>query len=113
MNRAGRNSRADPRRGLPSLAERQRTNFLVEPAKTERGLEREGPERLTNARHRFHMGQNVRMSLGAMQRGKLIPCKIVRLLPFEGMRYQYRVKGTDEAFERIAEEHELWAMPGA
>jgi hypothetical protein len=112
MNREGRNSR-DPRRGLPSLAERQRTNFLVEPAKTERGLEREGPERLTNARHRFHMGQNVCMSLGAMQRGKSISCKIVKLLPFEGTHYQYRVKSTDEAFERIAEEHELWAMPGA
>ena|SRR6185503_16802146 len=112
MNRGGRNSR-DPRRSLPSLAERQRTTFLVEPAKTERGLEREGLERLTNARHRFHMGQNVRMTLGIMQRGKSIPCQIVKLLPFEGTHYQYRVKGTDEAFERIAEEHELWAMPGA
>lgn len=111
MNRGGRHGR-DPRRGLPSLAERRRTNFFVEPAKTERGIERDGPERLLNARPRFHLGQNVHMSLGVMQRGKAISCKVVKLLPFEGTHYQYRVKSMDEAFERIAEEHELWAAPG-
>ena len=110
MNRPGRHSR-DPRRGLPSLAERRRTNFPVETAKMER-VESDVSERLPNARPRFHLGQDVRMSLGAMQRGKSISCKVVRLLPFEGARYQYRVKSTDEAFERIAEEHELWATPG-
>jgi len=108
MNRGGRHSR-DPRRGLPSLAERRRTNFFVEPAKTERSVERDGSERLP----RFHIGQTVRMSLGAMQREKSISCEIVKLLPREGTHYQYRVKSTDEVFERIAEEHELWAMPAA
>jgi hypothetical protein len=110
MNRPGRHSR-DPRRGLPSLAERRRTNFPIEAAKVER-IESDGPEGLPNARPRFRLGQDVRMSLGALQRGKSISCKVVRLLPFEGARYQYRVKSTDEAFERIAEEHELWATPG-
>ena len=69
MNRGGRHSR-DPRRGLPSLAERQRTNFALQSP-------------LPNARPRFHLGQNVRMALGALQRGRLIPCEIVKLLPFE------------------------------
>jgi hypothetical protein len=59
------------------------------------------------------MGQNVRLSLEALQRGKSISCKIVKLLPFEGVHFQYRVKSADEAFERIAEEHELWALPAA
>jgi hypothetical protein len=53
------------------------------------------------------------MSLGALQRGKSISCEIVKLLPFEGAHFQYRVKSTDEAFERIAAEHELWALPRA
>jgi hypothetical protein len=109
MNRGGGSSRG-PRRGLPNLAERQRTNFFLEPAKTERDID--DRERPTNARHRFHMGQNVRMSLGPIQHGKSISCRIVKLLPFEGTHYQYRVKSMDEAFERIAEEHELRAMPG-
>lgn len=112
MNRAGRTSR-DPRRGLPSLAERRRTNFPVEPAKGERWAEHDELERSPNVRHRFHMGQNVRLSLAALQRGKSISCKIVKLLPFEGVHFQYRVKSADEAFERIAEEHELWALPAA
>lgn len=106
MNRGGRNSR-DPRRGLPSLAERRRTNFFVEPSKAERAIERDGPDHLPIARHRFQIGQNVYVSLGAMQRGKSIACKIVKLLPFEGTHFQYRVKSTNEAFERIADEHEL------
>ena len=112
MNRSGRNSR-DPRRGLPSLAERRRTNFPVDPAKTERRPEHDELESSPSARHRFHMGQNVRLSLAALQRGKSISCKIVKLLPFEGVHFQYRVKSADEAFERIAEEHELWALPAA
>ena len=112
MNRDGRNSR-DPRRGLPSLAERRRTNVPVEPAKTERRTEHDDFERTPSGRHRFHMGQDVRLSLAALQRGKSITCKIVKLLPFEGVHVQYRVKSADEAFERIAEEHELWAVPAA
>jgi hypothetical protein len=111
MNYAGRNSR-DPRRGLPSLAERRRTNFPVEPAKTERRAEHDEFERSPNARHRFHMGQNVRL-FEPLQRGKSISCKIVKLLPYEGVHFQYRVKSPDEAFERIAEEHELRALPAA
>ena len=111
MNHFGRSSR-DPRRGLPSLAERRRTNFPVAPAETERPAEHEF-ERSPTGRHRFHMGQNVRLSLAALQRGKSISCKIVKLLPFEGVHFQYRVKSADEAFERIAEEHELWALPAA
>jgi hypothetical protein len=112
MNRGGRHSR-DPRRGLPSLAERQRTNFAVQSPEADRAIERTSPELLPSVRPRFHLGQNVRLSLGALQRGKSISCEIVKLLPFEGAHFQYRVKRTDEAFERIAAEHELWALPRA
>jgi hypothetical protein len=106
-----RDSSRDPRRGLPSLAERRRTNFFVEPKAG--ASERDGPDHLPMGRHRFQIGQNVYLSLGAMQRGKSISCKIVKVLPFEGHYYQYRVKSTDEAFERIANEHELIALPSA
>ena len=105
-------SNRDLRRGLPSLAERRRTNFFVEP-KVERAIGRDGPDHLPMGKHRFQIGQNVHMSLGAMQRGKSITCKIVKILPFEGRYYQYRVKSADEAFERIANEHELIALPSA
>jgi len=57
--------------------------------------------------HRFRKDQHVRLSLGAMFRGKSISCKVVRLLPFNGVCFQYRVKSADEAFERIANEDEL------
>jgi hypothetical protein len=33
--------------------------------------------------------------------------QIVKLLPFEGDEYRYRIKGTGEAFERVARESQL------
>ncbi len=33
--------------------------------------------------------------------------KIVRLLPSDGDDYQYRIKSTGEAFERVAKESQL------
>ncbi len=32
---------------------------------------------------------------------------VVKLLPSEGDDYQYRIKNTDEAFERVAKESQL------
>jgi hypothetical protein len=62
-------------------------------------------------KHRFRMGQNVRLALGTIHAGKSIACKIVQLLPFDGINFQYRVKSAQEPFDRMANEHELTAMP--
>jgi hypothetical protein len=60
--------------------------------------------------HRFRIGQQVNLSLGLSYPGKVISCKIVQLLPFDGSSFQYRVKNANEAFERIANEDELAAQ---
>ena len=57
----------------------------------------------------FRIGQTVSMSLGSLGRGKSISGKIVKLLPLEEIYYQYCVKCPAEAFERVANEHELIA----
>src|SRR5688572_10820746 len=104
MNRKDRNR--DPRRGLPSLAERRKTN-IPSAVDSKKAIEH---ELVTQDKHRFAVGQTVFMSLGAAYQGKSIAGEIVKLLPFEGSYYQYRVS-TDEAFERIANEHDLVAAP--
>jgi len=62
-------------------------------------------------KQRFRLGQHVRLSYGTNYREKPIACKIVKLLPFDGVCFQYRVKSANEPFERIANEHELIAVP--
>jgi hypothetical protein len=57
--------------------------------------------------HRFAVGQTVRLLQSVINRGKSIPCEILQIMPFDGACYQYRVRGEDERFERIAKEHEL------
>lgn len=64
-------------------------------------------------KHRFQIGQNVRLSLGTIHQGKSIICKIVQLLPFDGLSFQYRVKGSEESFDRVANEHDLTAVKPA
>jgi hypothetical protein len=106
MNRREPNNR-DPRRGLPSLAERRKTNIpsVVDSKKAiEHGL-------VTQDKHRFAIGQTVSMSLSTAYQGKSVAGEIVKLLPFEGSYYQYRVRSAEEAFERIANEHDLVAAP--
>jgi hypothetical protein len=102
----GHNNRY-PRKGLPTLAGRWNASLFLESANTERDMEPERPQGLPTEGHRFQVGQNVHMSLGAVHRGKSVACKIVKLLPYEGASYRYRVKSTDEEFERIAGEHVL------
>ena len=59
-------------------------------------------------RHRFKVGQHV-----DYQPGKLSSATsstyftVVRQLPVEGAELQYRIKSTDERFERIARESQL------
>jgi hypothetical protein len=105
MNRREGNNR-DPRRGLPSLAERRKTN-IPSAVDSKKAIEH---ELVTQDKHRFAVGQTVSMSLGAAYQGKSVAGEIVKLLPFEGSYYQYRVS-THEAFERIANEHDLVAAP--
>lgn len=57
--------------------------------------------------HRFAVGQTVRLLQSVLNRGKSIPCEVLQIMPFDGASYQYRVRGADERFERIAQEHEL------
>jgi hypothetical protein len=61
-------------------------------------------------KHRFQIGQSVRLSLGIFHPDKSIACTIVQLLPFEGECFEYRVKSDEEAFERVAREHDLIAV---
>jgi hypothetical protein len=64
-------------------------------------------------KHRFRIGQNVRLSLGIFHPDKYLSCRILQLLPFEGDCFQYRVKSTAEAFDRVANEHDLTALHNA
>jgi len=107
MNRGERSSSDHPRRRVPSLAERRKTNIPLEVQKTNQASAHHESPRLQIPV--FRVGQTVSMSLGSLGRGKSISGKIVKLLPLEGIYYQYRVKCPDEAFERVANEHELVA----
>jgi hypothetical protein len=61
------------------------------------------------AQHKFKVGQFVDYKPGRLG-GSLLASsryKILRLLPAEGSDLLYRIKSGDEAFERVAKEHEL------
>jgi hypothetical protein len=45
--------------------------------------------------------------MGIFHPDRSLPCTVVKLLPFDGSCFQYRVKNMREAFERVAKEHEL------
>jgi hypothetical protein len=58
--------------------------------------------------HKFHIGQTVYFTsrpLGHMAVNGSY--QIVKLLPFDGDDCQYRIKSSDEAFERVAKESQL------
>jgi hypothetical protein len=100
MKRSARTNR-DPRRGLPSLAEQRKTNVV-----TDIEGKHEKPTTGSN-RPQFHVGQTVRILRNSIDRGQSIAAKIMKVLPLEGGCYQYRVKSTDEPFERTANERDL------
>jgi hypothetical protein len=60
---------------------------------------------------RFTVGQTVRLLQSVINRGKSITCQVLQIMPFEGGSFQYRVRGQDERFDRIAREHELAELP--
>jgi hypothetical protein len=58
--------------------------------------------------HKYALGQTVRFIAGPLNRSAASGTfKIVKLLPPEGDEHQYRIKSTDEAFERVAKESQL------
>jgi hypothetical protein len=54
---------------------------------------------------RFALRDRVRLTGGIQRRSGVF--EIVRILPAERGEYLYRIKSVDEAFERVAAEHEL------
>jgi hypothetical protein len=58
--------------------------------------------------HRFSVGQTVYFTARSMGRsGTSGSYKVIKLLPSDGDDYQYRIKSTDETFERVAKESQL------
>jgi hypothetical protein len=58
--------------------------------------------------HKFRVGQTVFYTSSPITRpGASGSYKVVRLLPSDGEDYQYRIKHSGEAFERVAKESQL------
>jgi hypothetical protein len=58
--------------------------------------------------HKFTIGQTVRYIAGPLNRASAEGSfQIVKLLPPDGDEHQYRIKNTEEAFERVAKESQL------
>ena len=58
--------------------------------------------------HKFKIGQSVNFASNLANRlGVRGSYKIVKLLPSDGDDYQYRIKSSDETFERVAKESQL------
>ena len=58
--------------------------------------------------HRFRVGQAVLYTSSPISRpGASGAYKVVKLLPSDGDDYQYRIKNSGEAFERVAKESQL------
>jgi hypothetical protein len=58
--------------------------------------------------HKFQVGQTVFYTSSPISRpGANGSYKVVRLLPSDGDDYQYRIKHSGEAFERVAKESQL------
>ena len=58
--------------------------------------------------HRFSVGQTVYFTARSMGRaGTNGSYKVLKLLPSDGEDYQYRIKSSEETFERDAKESQL------
>jgi hypothetical protein len=59
-------------------------------------------------RHRYQVGETVFFTSPSFGRAAATGSyTVVKLLPSEGDDYQYRIKNSDEAFERVAKESQL------
>jgi hypothetical protein len=58
--------------------------------------------------HKYHVGEIVYYTSPSFGRAAATGSyTVVKLLPSEGDDYQYRIKNTEEAFERVAKESQL------
>jgi hypothetical protein len=58
--------------------------------------------------HKYHVGDVVYYTSPSFGRAAATGSyTVIKLLPSEGDDYQYRIKNTDEAFERVAKESQL------
>lgn len=58
--------------------------------------------------HKFTIGQTVSYTPGMFGRSNGSGTyRIVRLLPYDGSEFQYRIKSIAEAYERVARESQL------
>ncbi|MEA2934055.1 MAG: hypothetical protein QOD74_701 [Variibacter sp.] len=58
--------------------------------------------------HKFTIGQTVSFTPGMFGRNNGSGTyKVVRLLPYDGSEFQYRIKGISESHERVARESQL------
>ncbi|MGZ9125737.1 MAG: hypothetical protein ACXW48_22120 [Candidatus Binatia bacterium] len=58
--------------------------------------------------HKYRVGETVFFTSPSFGRAAATGSyTVVKLLPSEGDDYQYRIKNTDEAFERVAKESQL------
>lgn len=59
-------------------------------------------------RHRYHVGQRLRLLGGGSTRARADGgCKVVSLMPHEGGAFYYRVRSETENFERVVAEADL------
>ncbi len=60
------------------------------------------------AKHRFHVGDRVRMNGGGRSIARTeAACKVISLLPHEGGPLLYRVRSEVESYERVVQEADL------
>lgn len=65
-------------------------------------------EQVIILRHRYHVGDVVYYTSPSFGRAAATGSyTVIKLLPSEGEDHQYRIKNTDEAFERVAKESQL------
>lgn len=58
--------------------------------------------------HRFRVGANVSLQpLRGLARNEVATYTVVAQLPSNGAHFQYRIRNSQEAFERVAAENEL------
>jgi hypothetical protein len=58
--------------------------------------------------HKYHVGDVVYYTSPSFGRAAATGSyTVIKLLPSEGEDHQYRIKNTDEAFERVAKESQL------
>ena len=64
------------------------------------------------SKHKFSLGQTVRFShRGYLASSARDDYKVTRLLPVEGIECEYRIKSSEEPFERVARESQLERLP--